>query len=70
MARDRLRHQQATSTITMAESLETEVLRMLNLLDADSLTSACEILGLDIPEQNKCNSKLLLKYILRNLNSK
>ena len=66
MARD----QQATSTITMAENLQTEVLQMLNLLNADSLTSACEILDLDIPEQNKCNSKLLLKYILTNLNSK
>ena len=38
---------QQQSTITMAEHLETEVLGMLTLLDADSLACACGILGLD-----------------------
>ena len=33
-------------------------------MDADSLASACGLLGLDVPEQKKGNRKLLLKYIL------
>ena len=42
---------------------------MLSLMDADSLACARRILGLDVPEQKKGNLKLLLKYILRQLNS-
>ena len=53
----------------MVENLETEVLGMLNLIDADSLACACRILGLDVPQQKKGNHTLLLKYILRWLNS-
>ena len=36
---------------------------MLILMDADSLTCVCEILGLDVPEQKKGTLQLLLKYI-------
>ena len=42
---------------------------MITLMDADSFACACGIPGLDVLEQNKCNLKLLLKYILRQLNS-
>ena len=53
----------------MVENLETEVLGMLTLMNADSLACACGILGLDVPEQKRGNHKLLLKYILRQPNS-
>ena len=39
-----------------------------HLAGADSLACACGILGLDVPERKKGNRKLLLKYILRQLN--
>ena len=42
---------------------------MLTLIDADGLAGACRILGWNVPEQKKGNFKLLLKYILRQLNS-
>ena len=65
--RDRdLKHQQAS---TMLENLNTKVLGMLTLMDADSLACACEKLGSDVSEQKKGNRKLLLKYILRQPNS-
>ena len=51
------------------ENLETEVLGMLAMLDADSLHSAFGIVGLDAPEEKKGNEKLLLKFLLRKLNS-
>ena len=51
-------HQPATSITTM-------VAEMLNFMDEDSLACAWGILGLDVPEQKKGCSKLLLKYILR-----
>ena len=51
------------------ENLETEVLGMLAMLDADSLHCACGIVGLDAPEEKKGNEKLLLKFLLRKLNS-
>ena len=41
------------------------VAEMLNFMDEDSLACAWGILGLDVPEQKKGCSKLLLKYILR-----
>ena len=53
----------------MVENLETEVLGMLALMDADSLACACGILGLDLTELKKGNHKLLVKYILRQLNA-
>ena len=63
MAREELKkHQPATTTTTM-ENFETEVLGMLNLMDADSLACACGILDLVVPEQKKGNLILLLKYI-------
>ena len=34
-------------------------------MDAASLACACEILALVVPEQEKGNLRLLLKYILR-----
>ena len=51
------------------ENLETEVLVLSAMLDADSLHSACWMLGLDVPEEKKGNQKLLLKFLLRKLNS-
>ena len=42
---------------------------MLTLMDADSLACAYGILDLNAPEQKKGNCNVLLKYILRNLNS-
>ena len=42
------------------ENFETELLGMLTLKDADSLTCAYGLLGLDVPEQKKGNRKLLL----------
>ena len=44
------------------ENLETEVLSMLAMLDADSLHCACGITGLDVPEETKGNQKLLLNF--------
>ena len=38
---------------------------MLTFFDVDSLTCACGIPGLVIPEQKRGNLKLLLKYIFR-----
>ena len=54
------KHQPATSTTTIVENLEAEVLRMLTLLDADSLVWASGIPGLDVLEQKKRILKLLL----------
>ena len=51
------------------KNFETEVLGMITLMDAGSLACACGIQGLVDPEQKKGNFKLLLKYILRQLNS-
>ena len=42
---------------------------MLTLIDTDSLACACRILGWNLPEKEKGNVRLLLKYILRQLNS-
>ena len=53
-----LKHQPATSTTV--ENLETEVLGMLTLMDADSLACDCGILGLDAPEQKKGNHKVTI----------
>ena len=50
-----LKHQPATSTTTVVETLEKD---------------ASGILGSDLLEQKKGNRKLFLKYILRQLNSK
>ena len=36
---------------------------MSTLIYADSLACVCGVLGLDVPEQNKGDLKLLLKYI-------
>ena len=49
-------------------NLETEVLSMLGMLDADSLHCACEIVGLDAPEEKRGNQTLLLKHLLRKVN--
>ena len=51
------------------EILETGVLSMLAILDADSPHYACGIVGLDAPEEKKGNQNLLLKFLLRKLNS-
>ena len=51
------------------ENPETEVLSMLGMLDADSLHCACEIVGLDAPEEKRGNQTLLLKFLLRKVNS-
>ena len=51
------------------ENLETEVLGMLAMLDADGLHCACGIVGLDVSEEKKGNQKLLLRFLLRKLNS-
>ena len=53
----------------MMESLETKLLGMLTLVDADSLAYVSGILGLEVPEQKKGNRKLPLKYFLRQPNS-
>ena len=50
------------------ENLEKEVLGMFTLIDTDSLACACGILDLVVPQQKKGNLKLLLYYILRQLN--
>ena len=50
------------------ENLETEVLSMLGMLDADSLHCACEIVGSDAPEEKRGNQTLLLKFLLRKVN--
>ena len=50
------------------ENLETEVLIMLAMLDAVSSHCACDIVGLDVPDEKKGNQKLLLKFLLRKLN--
>ena len=42
------------------ENLETEVLSMLGMLDADSLHCTCEIVGLDALEEKTGNQTLLL----------
>ena len=52
----------------MVENLETEVLGMLTLMDADSFTCVRGILDLDVSEQKKFKCKLL-KYILMQINS-
>ena len=49
-------------------NFETEVLGMRTFMDVDSLACACVILDLVVPEQQKGNIKLLLKYILRQFN--
>ena len=49
-------------------NLETEVLSMLGMLDADSLHCACEIVGSDAPEEKRGNQTLLLKFLLRKVN--
>ena len=49
------------------ENPETEVLSILAMLDVDSLHCACGYL--DVPEEKKINQKLLLKFLLRKLNS-
>ena len=54
---------------TIVENCKTQVLGMLILMDADSLTCVCEILGLDVPERKKGTLQFLLKYILRQFNS-
>ena len=41
---------------------------MLGMLDADSLHCACEIVGLDAPEEKRGNQTLLLKHLLRKVN--
>ena len=41
---------------------------MLGMLDADSLHCACEIVGLDAPEEKRGNQTLLLKFLLRKVN--
>ena len=41
---------------------------MITLIYADSLACVCGVVGLDVPEQNKGDLKLLLKYILRQFN--
>lgn len=65
------KHQSTTSSTTMVEKLEIEVLGNAHLEGCtSSLACACEILGLDGWEQKKGNRKLILKYILRLLNSK
>ena len=69
MTREWLKKQPATSTVTIMENFETEVLGMLTFMDEDSLTCACGILGLAVPEQKKGNFNHLLKYILRQVNS-
>ena len=70
MARDEVKkHQPATPVTTNMENLETKVLEMLALRDANSLCCACGILGLVVPDQKKGILKLLLKYILRHFNS-
>ena len=51
------------------ENLETEVLSMFAMLDADSLHYACGIVGLDMAKEKKGNQKLLIKFLLRKLNS-
>ena len=66
MARKEFKKDQpATSTTTTMKNFETEVLGMLNLMDADSLACACGILDLVVPEQKKGNLILLLKYIFK-----
>ena len=50
------------------ENPETKVLSMLGMLDADSLHCACEIVGLDAPEEKRGNQTLLLKFLLRKVN--
>ena len=62
------KRQPATSTTKIVKNSKIEVLEMITLMDADSFACACGILGLDVLEQNKGNLKLLLKYILRQLN--
>ena len=70
MARDGIkRHQLATSRTTVVEKLETEMLGMLTLMDADGLAYASGILSLDVPEQRKGTLKLLVKYVLRQVSS-
>ena len=54
---------------TIVENCKTQVLGMLILMDADSLTCVCEILGLDVPERKKGTLQFLLKYNLRQFNS-
>ena len=51
------------------ENFEAKKFGVLTLLDADSLACTCGILGLDVPKQKNGNYKLLLKYILWQLNS-
>ena len=53
----------------MVESLETKLLGMLTLVDADSLAYVSGIMGLEVPEQKKGNRKLLLRHFLRQANS-
>ena len=60
-----LKKQPATSTTTITENFETEVLGILTFMDVNSLACACRILGLVVPEQKKSNLKLLLKYIYK-----
>ena len=51
------------------ENLETEVLSMLAMLDADSLHCGCEIVSLGMPEEKKGNQNLLLIFLLKKLYS-
>ena len=51
------------------ENFETEVLKTLTLMDADSLACACGILGWVLPVLKKDNLKLLSKDISRHFNS-
>ena len=68
VAREELnKHQLTTLTTTIMKNFQTDELGMLTLMNTDSL--ACGILSLVVPEQKKCNLKLLLKYILRQFNS-
>ena len=54
-----LKHQPATFKTIMVENMETEVLGMLTLLDADILDCACGILGLHVPAFLRCTLKQL-----------
>ena len=52
MATEGLQKQQlATSTTTIMENFETEVLEMLTLMDADGLACACGIIRLVVTEK-------------------
>ena len=69
MARQGLKTLTSNISNYMVKNVETEVLRILTLMAADSLACACGILGLDVPKQRKSNHKISLRYILSQLNS-